>query len=125
MDKLNIIIIIHQSLKKVIIIMINIYFTNNVLRDILYYVISGWNFSEGNDIMKNNKFINYIKDILPGLLVSVAVALVGIFIARFVPKLGAGTISIFLGMFVGNLFLNKMYFKKDINFQRQIYYHIL
>lgn len=50
MDKLNIIIIIHQSLKKVIIIMINIYFTNNILRDILYYVISGWNFSEGNDI---------------------------------------------------------------------------
>lgn len=41
MDKLNIIIIIHQLLKKVMIIMINIYFTNNALRDILYYVISG------------------------------------------------------------------------------------
>ena len=45
--------------------------------------------------MKNNKFINYIKDILPGFLVSIVVALIGIFIAKFVPKLGAGTISIF------------------------------
>lgn len=51
--------------------------------------------------MKNSKFIKYIKDILPGLLVSVAVALVGMFMAKFLPKLGAGTISIFLGMFVG------------------------
>ena len=66
--------------------------------------------------MKNNKFINYIKDILPGLLVSVAVALVGIFIAKFVPKLGAGTVSIFLGMFVGNLFLNQDIFQKGYKF---------
>ena len=57
--------------------------------------------------MKNSKFIKYIKDILPGLLVSVAVALVGMFMAKFLHKLGAGTISIFLGMFVGNLFLNQ------------------
>ena len=57
--------------------------------------------------VSNNKFINYMKDILPGLLVSIVVALVGIFIAKFIPKLGAGTISIFLGMFVGNLFLNQ------------------
>ena len=70
--------------------------------------------------MKNNKFINYIKDILPGFLVSVAVALVGIFIAKFVPKLGAGTISIFLGMFVGNLFLIKiLFFKGDISFRNR------
>ena len=74
--------------------------------------------------MKNNKFIDYMKGILPGLLVSVAVAFVGILIAKFVPKLGAGTISIFLGMFVGNLFLIKMFFKKDISFQKLIYYHI-
>lgn len=66
--------------------------------------------------MKNNKFINYIKYILPGLLVSVAVALIGIFIAKFVPKLGAGTISIFLGMFVGNLFLNQDIFQKGYKF---------
>ncbi len=66
--------------------------------------------------MKNNKFIQYMNDILPGLLVSVSVALVGIFIAKFVPKLGAGTISIFLGMFVGNLFLNQDVFQKGYKF---------
>lgn len=66
--------------------------------------------------MKNNKFINYIKNILPGLLVSVAVALIAVFIAKFVPKLGAGTISIFLGMFVGNLFLNQDIFQKGYKF---------
>lgn len=66
--------------------------------------------------MKNNKFINYIKNILPGFLVSVAVALIAVFIAKFVPKLGAGTISIFLGMFVGNLFLNQDIFQKGYKF---------
>ena len=66
--------------------------------------------------MKNNKFINYIKNILPGLLVSVAVALIGVFIAKFAPKLGAGTISIFLGMFVGNLFLNQDIFQRGYKF---------
>lgn len=66
--------------------------------------------------MKNNKFINYIKNIFPGLLVSVAVALIAVFIAKFVPKLGAGTISIFLGMFVGNLFLNQDIFQKGYKF---------
>ena len=66
--------------------------------------------------MKNNKFINYMKGILPGLLVAVAVAVVGMFIAKFVPKLGAGTISIFLGMFVGNLFLNQDIFQKGYKF---------
>ena len=66
--------------------------------------------------MKNSRFINYIKDILPGLLVSVSVALVGIFIAKFAPKLGAGTISIFLGMFVVNLILNQDIFQKGYKF---------
>lgn len=66
--------------------------------------------------MENSKFIKYMKDILPGLLVSVVVAIVGMFIARFVPKLGAGTISIFLGMFVGNLFLNQDIFQKGYKF---------
>ena len=57
-----------------------------------------------------------IKEILPGLAVSVAVGLVSIFLARFVPKLGAATIAIFLGMFVGNLFLNQKVFQKGYKF---------
>ena len=57
-----------------------------------------------------------IKEILPGLAVSVAVGLVSIFLAIFVPKLGAATIAIFLGMFVGNLFLNQKVFQKGYKF---------
>lgn len=57
-----------------------------------------------------------IKEILPGLAVSIAVGLVSIFLARFVPKLGAATIAIFLGMFVGNLFLNQKVFQKGYKF---------
>ena len=66
--------------------------------------------------MNDNKFLDYVKGILPGLLVSIAVAFVGILLAKFVPKLGAGTISIFLGMFVGNLFLNQEVFQKGYKF---------
>lgn len=57
-----------------------------------------------------------IKEILPGLLVSVCIGILSIFLSRFVPKLGAATISIFLGMFVGNLFLNQDIFQKGYKF---------
>ena len=64
----------------------------------------------------NNKIINYIREILPGFLVALSVALVAMFIAKFLPKLGAGTISIFLGIIVGNLFLNQDVFQKGYKF---------
>ncbi|MBE6072790.1 MAG: putative sulfate exporter family transporter [Clostridium butyricum] len=57
-----------------------------------------------------------VKEILPGLSVSVGVGILSIFLSRFVPKLGAATISIFLGMFVGNLFLNQDIFQKGYKF---------
>ena len=57
-----------------------------------------------------------VKEIFPGLIVSVVVALVSIFIRKFVPNLGAATIAIFLGMFVGNLFLNQDIFQKGYKF---------
>lgn len=57
-----------------------------------------------------------IKEILPGLLVAIAVGLVSIFLSRFLPKLGAATIAIFLGMLVGNLWLNQDIFKKGYKF---------
>ena len=65
---------------------------------------------------RHHNTINKIKDILPGLIVSVLVAYVSIFLARFVPKLGAASIAIFLGMFVGNLFLNQDIFQKGYKF---------
>lgn len=35
----------------------------------------------------NNKFLKNIKDILPGLIVSILVACLSMFIGKFVPKL--------------------------------------
>ena len=55
-----------------------------------------------------------VKEIFPGLVVSVGI--ISILLGRFIPKLGAATIAIFLGMFVGNLFLNQDIFQKGYKF---------
>lgn len=57
-----------------------------------------------------------IKEILPGFIVSLTIGIVSIFISKFVPKLGAATISIFLGMFIGNVFLGQKVFQKGYKF---------
>lgn len=57
-----------------------------------------------------------IREILPGLFVSVLVGYISIFISILIPKVGAASISIFLGMFVGNLFLNQKVFQKGYKF---------
>lgn len=67
-------------------------------------------------ILNGNKYINRFKAILPGLLVSILVGLASMLIATVVPKLGAATIAIFLGMLVGNLFLNQDKFKEGYRF---------
>lgn len=64
----------------------------------------------------NNHFLKNITDIIPGFIVSVVVALISMFIANFIPKLGAASIAIFLGMFVGNVFLNQKVFQKGYKF---------
>jgi uncharacterized integral membrane protein (TIGR00698 family) len=57
-----------------------------------------------------------IKKILPGLIVSTIIGFISIFLSKFVPSLGAATISIFLGMILGNLFLNKQVFHDGYKF---------
>lgn len=57
-----------------------------------------------------------VKNILPGLLVAVLVALVSMFLGKFVPSLGAASIAIFLGMFVGNVFLNQKVFQSGYKY---------
>ena len=52
------------------------------------------------------------KEILPGLIVATVLGLISMFLANYVPKLGGGTIAIFLGMLVGNLWLNQSVFHK-------------
>lgn len=57
-----------------------------------------------------------VKNIFPGLLVAVLVALVSMFLGKFVPSLGAASIAIFLGMFVGNVFLNQKVFQSGYKY---------
>lgn len=57
-----------------------------------------------------------IKSILPGFIVALLVALSSMFLAKFVPALGAAPIAIFLGMFVGNIFLNQKVFQRGYKF---------
>lgn len=68
-----------------------------------------------NDSVRN-KYFNNIKNILPGLIVSVTIGFVSILLSNIVPKLGAATISIFLGMLVGNLFLGQEKFQEGYRF---------
>lgn len=65
---------------------------------------------------KENRLLNNIKDILPGFIVSIFIALFSIGLANIVPNIGAATISIFLGIIVGNLFLGQEIFQSGYKF---------
>ena len=67
--------------------------------------------------MKNNKeILNYIKDILPGFVISIIIALLSIKISNIIPNVGASTISILLGISLGNLFLGQNRFQSGYKF---------
>lgn len=68
------------------------------------------------NISSNNRVLNNIKAILPGLMVAVSIGFASMILSSFVPKLGAATISIFLGMLVGNLFLNHEKYQEGYKF---------
>ena len=57
-----------------------------------------------------------IIELIPGTLVCIAIALFSKYLALFVPSLGAATLSIFLGIFIGNTFGNKVIFHKGTKF---------
>ena len=67
-------------------------------------------------MVKKNKALNKIKDTLPGFIVAVSIALISMGLSKFAPSLGAGTIAIFLGMILGNLFLGKKVFQTGYKF---------
>ena len=52
---------------------------------------------------KNTPVGQRIKEVLPGLIVCIVIAVSSKIIGRFVPSLGAATISIFLGILIGNV----------------------
>ena len=67
-------------------------------------------------MVKKSKALNKIKDTLPGFIVAVGIALISMGLSKFAPSLGAGTIAIFLGMILGNLFLGKKVFQTGYKF---------
>lgn len=63
--------------------------------------------------LKNNR------SILPGLMISIIISLISQFLAHFIPNIGSALIAIFLGMLLGNTFLNKTYLKKGTKFSEK------
>ena len=61
-----------------------------------------------------------VKEIFPGLVVSVVVGIISILLGRFKPKLGAATIAIFLRMFV-EIYSKSRLFQKGYKFSEMIY----
>lgn len=64
----------------------------------------------------STNLLKNIKDILPGFIVAILVAYLSTLLAKLVPSLGAASIAIFLGMFIGNVFLNHSIFQKGYKF---------
>lgn len=54
-----------------------------------------------------NKYMTSVIKIFPGLLVSILIAYISISLSHYTPKLGATSISIFLGIILGNTLLNQ------------------
>lgn len=52
----------------------------------------------------SNTILMSFKKIIPGLSLSVAVAICGKLLALLLPKLGAATLAILLGILLGNTF---------------------
>lgn len=61
--------------------------------------------------LKTNKFL----DILPGLIVCI-IAYIGKYLGKFIPTIGGATLSIFIGMLLGNTFGNKSLYDKGSKF---------
>lgn len=53
-------------------------------------------------MIEHDTFYRKLIQILPGLLVCLAISILSVYLGNFVPTLGAATISIFLGILVGN-----------------------
>ncbi len=66
--------------------------------------------------IKANEALKNIKEIIPGFIVALVVGLTSMLLANIIPNVGAATISIFLGMFVGNVFLGQEVFQKGYKF---------
>lgn len=74
------------------------------------------NNKERFDYMRIKSFLNHLKDIVPGFLVALTIAMVSNVIAKLIPSIGSATIAILFGIIIGNLFLNHDIFQKGYKF---------
>jgi uncharacterized integral membrane protein (TIGR00698 family) len=63
-----------------------------------------------------SKKLNQLVEVLPGLIICIIIALIGKFIGNYMPSIGGASISIFIGMTVGNTFGNKKIYAKGSKF---------
>ena len=70
-------------------------------------------------VMKYPSFIpkpSEVPAIIPGLLLALATSMIAMFLARFIPAIGASPIAIFLGIILGNLYFKQSIFDKGTKF---------
>ncbi|KOA19993.1 hypothetical protein CLHOM_15580 [Clostridium homopropionicum DSM 5847] len=77
--------------------------------------------------MLKNINLKDIFEILPGLLICIAIAYLGKFMAIYMPSVGAGSLAIFIGMAVGNTFGNRKELSKGTKFSESnlLFYSII
>lgn len=63
-----------------------------------------------------SKKLNQLVEILPGLIICIIIALIGKLIGNYIPSIGGASISIFIGMTVGNTFGKKKIYAKGSKF---------
>ena len=63
-----------------------------------------------------NYFIKKIKELLPGFIVCLIIALISQFLSTFIPSIGSALIAILIGMVAGNTFFNKEIYDKGSKF---------
>ena len=66
--------------------------------------------------MKTQNLIQYLKEIFPGLMVCILIGLVSKFLGTLIPAIGGATISILLGLLLGNTVLKQPRLYKGIRF---------
>lgn len=62
---------------------------------------------------------NKIKDIIPGLIISIFVAIIGKILGNFVPSFGAASFAIIAGIILGNTVFNKPKYNTGFNFSEK------
>lgn len=62
---------------------------------------------------------NKIKDIIPGLIISIFVAIIGKILGNFVPSFGAASFAIIAGIILGNTVFNKPKYNIGFNFSEK------